>query len=59
MEKIMCFSENAVFVVEVLVSEHNRQEVNKAKVKGIQNLECHDTFELLEDVGLNSLIVTG
>ena len=47
----MCFLENAVFVVEVLVVEHNRPEVKEAKVKEIQNLEDYIIFELVEDVG--------
>ena len=42
------FLENAVFAVEVPVSEHNKPEVEEAKLKEIQNLEDYETFELLE-----------
>ena len=42
------FLENAVFAVEVPVSEHNKLEVKEAKLKEIQNLEDYETFELVE-----------
>ena len=42
------FLENAVFAVEVPVSEHNKPEVEEAKLKEIQNLEDYETFESLE-----------
>merc|ERR1712050_816812 len=42
--------ENAMFVVEVPVSEHNRPEVKEANVKEKQILEYYDTFQLVEDV---------
>ena len=42
------FLENAVFAVEVPVSEHNKPEVEEAKLKEIQNLEDYETFELVE-----------
>ena len=42
------FLENAVFAVEVPVSEHNKPEVEEAKLKEIQNLEDYEAFELLE-----------
>ena len=59
MEKNVCFLDNAVFVVEVLISEHNRPEVKKAKVKEMQNLEDYETFELVEDVGEKHIVVAG
>ena len=43
--------ENAIFVVEVSISEHKRPEVKEAKIKEIQNLENYEMFELVEDVG--------
>ena len=33
MDRSVCFLENAVFVVEVPVSEHNKPKVKEAKVK--------------------------
>ena len=48
----MCvFLENAVFVVEVPVSECNQLEVKEAKAKEIQNLGDYNTFQEVEDVG--------
>ena len=46
----VCFLENAVFMVEVAVSEHNRPEVKEAKEKELRILEDYDTFELVDDV---------
>ena len=40
-----------MFVIEVLVSEHNTPEKKEAKLKEIQNLENYETFELVDDVG--------
>lgn len=40
-ERNMCFLENAVFVVEVLVLEHCRPEVREAKEE-MQNLEDYE-----------------
>ena len=37
-----------MFAVEVPVSEHNKPEVEEAKLKEIQNLEDYETFELVE-----------
>ena len=48
MEQTLYFLENAVFAVEVPVSEHNKPEVEEAKLKEIQNLEDYETFELVE-----------
>ena len=48
MEQTLYFLENAVFAVEVPVSEHNKQEVEKAKWKETQNLEDYEMFELVE-----------
>ena len=57
MEKNVCFLDNAVFVVEVLVSEHNRSEVKKAKVKEIKNHQDYVTFELVEDFGQECIVI--
>ena len=43
--------ENAVCIVEVQISVHNRPEIKEVKIKEIQNLEDYDTFQLVEDVG--------
>ena len=51
MECSVCSMKNAIFLVEVPVSKHNRPEVNEAKIKEIQNLEDYETFELVEDIG--------
>ena len=51
MEQSVCFLDNAMYVVEVLVSEHNIVEVKEAKLKEIQNLKDYDTFEQVEEVG--------
>ena len=37
-----------MLAVEVPVSEHNKPEVEEAKLKEIQNLEDYETFQLLE-----------
>ena len=49
-EKSLCFLENAVFVVEVLVSENNQPKVMEAKDNEIKNLEYNEYFEEVEDV---------
>ena len=49
-EKSVCFLENAVFVVEVLVSENNQPKVTEAKDKEMKNLEYNEYFEEVEDV---------
>ena len=43
----VCFLDNAVFIVEGLVPEHNRWEVKEAKVKDMQNIDDYETFELV------------
>ena len=50
-EQSVCFMENAIFTVEVPVSEHNRLEILEAQKKEVQNLEDYERFELVEDVG--------
>ena len=50
-EKSVCFLEIAVFVVEVLVLEHDGPEVKGTKAKEIHNLEYYKTFEAVKDVG--------
>ena len=40
-----------IFTVEVPVCEHNRPEVNDAKVREIKNLEDYEIIEMVEDVG--------
>ena len=49
-EKSLCFLENAVFVVEVLVSENNQPKVTEAKDKEMKNLEDNESFEKVEEV---------
>ena len=48
MEQTLYFLENAVFALEVPISEHNKQEVEKAQWKETQNLEDYEMFELVE-----------
>ena len=50
MERSVCFLEYMTFTVEVPVSENKMQEMKKANIKEIQNLEDYETFELVEDV---------
>ena len=47
MEQTLYFLENAVFAVEVSVSEHNKPEVEEAKLKEIQNLEDYGGQECI------------
>lgn len=49
MERSVCFLENAIFTVEVPVSEHKKPEVKEVKIIEIRNLEDYETFELVED----------
>ena len=44
-----------IFTVEVPVSEHNRPEVKEAKVREIKNLEDYEIFEIVEDVGQETI----
>ena len=37
------------------MSEHKRHEVKEAKIKEIKNLEDNKTFELVEDVGQETI----
>ena len=39
MENSVCFLENAIFVVQVPVFEHDKPELKEAKMKEIQNLK--------------------
>ena len=55
MERSVCFLENMIFTVEVPVSEHNVPEVKDAKVKEIKNLEDYETFEMVEDIGQETI----
>ena len=49
MEKIVCFLENSIYVVEVPVREHGKAEVIEAKEKEIENLKTYETFEEVND----------
>ena len=55
MEKSVCFLENAIFTVEVPVSEHKMPEVKEAKINEIMNQEDYEMFELVEDVGQETI----
>ena len=55
MERSVCFLDNAIFTVEVPVSEHKRLEIKEVKMKEIKNLEDYDTFELVVDVGQETI----
>ena len=50
MEHSVCFLVNAVFVMEVPVSEHNRPEVKEEELKETQNFEDYETFEFVRNV---------
>ena len=54
-EHIVCSKENAVFVMEVPVSKHNRPEAKEVKLREIENLKDYETFELVDDVGLECI----
>ena len=55
MDKSVCFLENSVYVVEVLVKEHGKPVVKEAKQKEIKNLETYKTFEEEEDKGQETI----
>ena len=50
-DRSVSFLENDVFVVEYIVSEHNRPDLQEAKSKKIQNLEDYKTFKKVKDSG--------
>ena len=45
--------ENVIFKVEVPVSEHKRHK--EAKIKEIRNLEDYKMFQLIEDIGQETI----
>ena len=49
------FLENSIFTVEFPVSSHKRPKVKEAKTKEIRNLEDCKTFELVEDIGQETI----
>ena len=49
------FQENVVYTVEVPKSEQNTPEVDEAKAKEMKNLEDYGVFELVEDIGQESI----
>ena len=49
LENSVCFLESSVFVVEVLMKEHGKQEIREAKQNEIENLETYEVFEEVED----------
>ena len=55
MKEVCVYLESAIFTVEVPVSEHKRPEVKEAKIKEIKNLEDYETFELVEDIGQETI----
>ena len=58
-EQNVCFLENAIFTVEVPVSQHNMPEVKEAKLKEIQNLEDYEMFDCVEDIGQEFIVSRG
>ena len=54
-ENSMCFLENAVYVVEVPVREHEKPEIIEAKKREIENLEMYETFEKVDDEGQETI----
>ena len=55
MAKSVCFLENSIYVVEVLVREHGKPEVIEAKGKDIKNLETYEAFEEIDDEGQETI----
>ena len=47
--------ENVFFTVEVPVSEHKKLEVKEVKMTKIKSLEDYETFELGEDIALETI----
>ena len=43
--------QNDVFVVELPVAQHSRQDVIEAKKKEMRNLETYEVFDEVEDEG--------
>ena len=55
MDKSVCFLENSIYVVEVPVREHEKEEMIEAKQKEIENLKLYETFEEVDDEGQEAI----
>ena len=55
MEKSVCFLESSVYVVEVPVRDHGKEEVIEAKGKEIENSKLYETFEEIYDEGQETI----
>ena len=49
------FSDVAIYMVELPVSEHGRPEVKEAKMAEVNNLLDYDVFEEVEDKGQETI----